>query len=202
MKIGIIGSGSIGGTLARRLSALGHDVTIANSRGPESLRALADEVGASAGTAEDAIRDADLVAIAVPVKAVGDLPDLSGKVVIDAGNYYAARDGRIDAIEDGKTSARWTADQTGATVVKAFNTMVARHLRDSGVPAGAPGRLALPVAADDPEAKRTVMDLVEDLGFDAVDAGGLDDSWRQEPGSPVYGTDLDAERARAGLAAA
>lgn len=202
MKIGIIGSGSIGGTLARRLSALGHDVTIANSRGPESLRELAEETGATAATAEDAVRDADLVAIAIPVKAVPDLPDLSGKVVVDANNYYAGRDGRIDEIEDGKASARWTADQTGATVVKAFNTMVARHLRDNGVPAGAPGRLALPVAGDDPAAKQTVMELAEDLGFDAVDAGGLDDSWRQEPGSPVYGTDLDAERARAGLAAA
>jgi predicted dinucleotide-binding enzyme len=202
MKIGIIGSGSIGGTLARRLSALGHDVTIANSRGPESLRELAEETGATAATAEDAVRDADLVAIAIPVKAVPDLPDLSGKVVVDANNYYAGRDGRIDEIEDGKASARWTADQTGATVVKAFNTMVAQHLRDNGLPAGAAGRIALPVAADDPPAKQTVMQLVEDLGFDAVDAGGLDDSWRQEPGSPVYGADLDAERARAGLAAA
>jgi predicted dinucleotide-binding enzyme len=202
MKIGIIGSGHIGGTLARRFAALGHDVTVANSRGPESLQALVQETGAVAGTAEDAVKDADLVAIAIPVKAVPDLPDVSGKLVVDANNYYAARDDRIDAIEGGMTSARWTAEQTGATVVKAFNTMVAKHLLENGVPAGAPGRIALPVAADDAQAKETVMALVEELGFDAVDGGGLDDSWRQQPGTPVYGTDLDAEGARAGLAAA
>ena len=202
MKIGIIGSGNIGGTLTRRLSALGHDVTVSNSRGPESLRALAEETGATAATAEDAVRDADLLAIAIPVKAVPDLPDLRGKVVIDANNYYPARDGRIAAIENGTTSARWTAEQTGATVVKAFNTMEAGHLLGLGRPAGDPERLAIPVAADDARAKELVMGLVEDLGFDAVDAGGLDDSWRQQPGTPVYGTDLDAERARAGLAAA
>jgi predicted dinucleotide-binding enzyme len=202
MKIGIIGSGAIGGTLTRRLSALGHDVSVANSRGPESLTELAQETGATAATAEDAVRDADLVAIAIPVKAVPDLPDLSGKVVVDADNYYPARDGRIDAIESGTTSARWTADQTGATVVKAFNTIEASHLLSLGRPPGDPARIAVPVAADDPQAKESVMRIVEQFGFDAVDGGGLDDSWRQEPGTPVYGTDLDAERARAGLAAA
>jgi predicted dinucleotide-binding enzyme len=202
MKIGIIGSGHIGGTLTRRLSALGHDVTVANSRGPESLAALARETGATAATAEDAVRDADLVAIAVPVKAVPDLPDVSGKVVIDANNYYPSRDARIEAIENGTTSARWTADQTGALVVKAFNTIESTHLLGLGRPAGDPARIAVPVAADDAQAKEIVMQLVEQLGFDAVDGGGLDDSWRQEPGTPVYGTDLDAEHTRAGLAAA
>jgi hypothetical protein len=201
MKIGIIGAGAIGGTLARRFAALGHDVTVANSRGPGSLRELAEEIGATAGTVEDAA-NADVVAIAIPVKAVPELPGLPGKVVIDANNYYPARDGRIEAIEGGMTSARWTAEQTGATVVKVFNTILAKHLLENGVPAGTPGRIALPVAADDAQAKEMVMALVEDLGFGAVDGGGLDDSWRQEPGTPVYGTDLDAEGARAGLAAA
>ncbi|WP_028058518.1 NADPH-dependent F420 reductase [Candidatus Solirubrobacter pratensis] len=202
MKIGIIGSGHIGGTLTRRLTALGHDVSVANSRGPESLTDLARETGATAATAEDAVRDADLVAIAIPVKAVPDLPDLSSKVVIDANNYYPSRDGRIEAIENGATSARWTADQTGAVVVKAFNTIESGHLLALGRPAGDPARIAVPVAADDAQAKQIVMRLVEQLGFDAVDAGGLDESWRQQPGTPVYGTDLDAARARAGLAAA
>ena len=202
MKIGIIGSGYIGGTLTRRLTALGHDVSVANSRGPESLRDLVLETGATAATAEDAVRDADLVVVAIPVKAVPDLPDVTGKVLIDANNYYPARDGRIEAIENGSTSARWTADRTGAIVVKAFNTIESSHLLSLGRPAGDPARIALPVAADDAQAKEIVMQLVEQLGFDAVDGGGLDDSWRQEPGTPVYGTDLDAERARAGLAAA
>jgi predicted dinucleotide-binding enzyme len=202
MKIGIIGSGRIGGTLTRRLAALGHDVSVANSRGPESLTELARETGATAATAEDAVRDADLVAIAIPVKAVPDLPDLSRKVVIDANNYYPSRDGRIEAIENGATSARWTAGQTGAVVVKAFNTIESSHLLALGRPAGDPARIAVPVAADDAQAKQIVMQLVEQLGFDAIDAGGLDESWRQQPGTPVYGTDLDAARARAGLAAA
>jgi predicted dinucleotide-binding enzyme len=202
MKIGIIGSGHIGGTLTRRLTALGHDVTVANSRGPESLKALAEETGATAGTPDDAIADAELVAIAIPMKAVPGLPDLRGKVVIDADNYYPARDGRIDAIESGMTSARWTAEQTGATVVKAFNTIMAAHLLENGVPKGTPGRTAIPVAADDKDAKQTVMDLVDALGFDPVDGGGLDDSWRQQPGTPVYVADLGADAARAGLKAA
>ncbi len=202
MKIGIIGAGKIGGTLTRRLRMLGHDVTVANSRGPETLRDLEERTGATAATAADAVRHAELVVIAVPVKIVPGLPDLDGKVVVDANNYYPARDGRIAAIEDGMTSARWTAEQTGATVVKAFNTILAQHLLDYGRPAGDPRRIAIPVAGDDPRAKETVMHLVEELGFDAVDGGGLDDSWRQEPGTPVYGTDLDADATRAGLAAA
>ena len=136
MKIGIIGSGNIGGTLTRRLTALGHDVTVANSRGPRSLEGLAAETGATAGTVEQALDGADLVAIAIPVKAVPDLPDLTGRVVVDANNYYPARDGRIDAIEGGMTSARWTAEQTGATVVKAFNTILAQHLLENGLPQG------------------------------------------------------------------
>jgi predicted dinucleotide-binding enzyme len=138
----------------------------------------------------------------VPVKAVPSLPDLHGKLVIDANNYYPARDGQIAAIDGGMTSARWIAEQTGASVVKAFNTILAAHIVEKGLPAGTPGRIALPVAGDDPRAKRTVMELIESLGFDAVDAGGLDDSWRQEPHTPVYGTDLDAEGVRAGLVAA
>jgi 8-hydroxy-5-deazaflavin:NADPH oxidoreductase len=177
-------------------------VTISNSRGPETLGDVAAATGATPATAGDAVRDAELVAIAVPVKAVTDLPDLRGKVVIDADNYYPERDGRIAAIEDGTTSARWTQQQTGATIVKAFNTIMAQHIVDRGLPAGSPGRIAIPVAADDAAAKATVMALIEDLGFDAVDGGGLDDSWRQEPGTPVYGTDLDKQAATAGLAAA
>jgi 8-hydroxy-5-deazaflavin:NADPH oxidoreductase len=202
MKIGIIGAGHIGGALARVLTALGHDVTIANSRGPETLRELAAATGATAATAADAVKGAELVAIAVPVKAVPDLPDLRGKIVIDADNYYPERDGRIAAIEDGKTSARWTQEQTGAIVVKAFNTIMAQYIVDKGLPAGAPGRIAIPVAADDAAAKQTVMSLIEDLGFDAVDGGGLDDSWRQEPGTAVYGTDLDKQATETALAAA
>ncbi|MFI7431813.1 NADPH-dependent F420 reductase [Micromonospora sp. NPDC049836] len=206
MKIGIIGSGNIGGTLTRRLRSLGHDVTVANSRGPESLADLAAETGATAGTVEDAVRDAELVAIAIPVKAVPDLPAqlFDGKLVIDTDNYYPQRDGEIPELLDRSlSSSRWTADRlNGARVVKVFNTIQAGHLMENGKPAGSPDRIALPVAADDADAKRVVMELVDELGFDPVDAGTLDESWRQQPDTPVYGTDRDAEGVRQGLAEA
>ncbi|MFC0534165.1 NADPH-dependent F420 reductase [Phytohabitans kaempferiae] len=203
MKIGIIGSGNIGGTLTRRLQALGHDVTVANSRGPETLMELVQETGATAGTARQAAEAGEIVVIAVPVAAVPDLPAdaLRGKVVIDVDNYYPQRDGHIEAIDDNAvTSSRWTADHLpGATVVKAFNTIQSGHLFANGRPAGEPGRIALPVASDDATAKRTVMGLVEELGFDPIDAGTLDESWRQQPGTPVYTADRDADGVREGL---
>ncbi|MGN9910355.1 NADPH-dependent F420 reductase [Phytohabitans sp. LJ34] len=206
MKIGIIGSGNVGGSLTRRLQSLGHEVTVGNSRGPETIAPLAAETGATAGTAREAAESGDLVVIATPVRAVPDLPAeaLRGKVVIDADNYYPQRDGPIGPLDDrSATSSRWTAEHLpGATVVKAFNTIQAGHLLTDGRPAGDPARIALPVAADDVDAKRRVMGLVEELGFDPIDAGGLDDSWRQQPGTPVYTTDLDAAGVRDGLAAA
>ncbi|GAA2638965.1 NAD(P)-binding domain-containing protein [Dactylosporangium fulvum] len=205
MKIGIIGSGNIGGTLTRRLRELGHDVTVANSRGPGSLAGLAAETGATAGTVEEAANAGEVVVLAVPLHAVPDLPSapFAGKIVIDADNYYPGRDGRIAPIEEGTTSSRWTARHlSGAGVVKAFNNIQAGYLLANGRPAGSPGRIGLPVAGDDAVAKRTVMTLVDDLGFDPVDAGDLDDSWRQQPDTPVYGTNRDADGVRAGLAEA
>ncbi len=190
MRIGIIGSGSIGGTLTRRLRDLGHEVVVANSRGPASLADLVAETGARAGTVEEAVQGADAVVVAVPLGAVPDLSaaPFDGVVVIDACNYYPQRDGRLAAIDQGTTSSRWVADHLrGARVVKAFNTIQAAHLLELGQPQGQ-NRIALPVAGDDEQAKRLALALVDALGFDAVDAGPLDDSWRQEPGTPVYGT--------------
>jgi predicted dinucleotide-binding enzyme len=195
MKIGIIGAGNIGGNLTRRLTALGHDVSVANSRGPQTLTDLAEETGATAVPAEEAARGAELVVITVPLKAVPDLPKgildgaADGFVVIDTGNYYPReRDGRIAAIEDdGLTESRWTAQQVGHPVIKAFNGTYAQDLLDRGRPAGDPDRIALPVAGDDETAKRVVRALIDELGFDTVDAGTLDESWRQQPGTPVYG---------------
>jgi len=203
MRIGIIGSGHIGGTLTRRLRALGHEVWVANSRGKESLGGLASETGAHPATIEDATRNGDVVVVAVPLKAVPDLPAaaFNGKVVVDANNYYPNRDGDIAALQSGTPSSRWVARHlAGATVVKAFNNIYAQHLLESGKPAGAPGRIALPVAGDDAAAKQTVMSLVDALGFDAVDAGSLDESWRQQPDTPVYTTDHDAPGVRQALA--
>jgi predicted dinucleotide-binding enzyme len=208
MKIGIIGAGQIGGTLARRLTALGHDVSIANSRGPGTLTAVAREIGAKAVTVEQAARAGDVVIIAIPVKNIPLLPDRlfdgvpADVVVGDTGNYYPKRDGRIDAIENGTTESRWVSEQLGRPVVKVFNTIYASHLLEHGKPKSAAGRIALPVAGDDQRAKDVIIRLVDELGFDGVDAGGLDESWRQQMGTPVSGSDLDAAGTRTALAEA
>jgi 8-hydroxy-5-deazaflavin:NADPH oxidoreductase len=209
MKIGIIGAGQIGGTLARRLTALGHHVSIANSRGPESLAALVRETGAKAVTVEQAARAGEIVIVTIPMKNVPRLPAglfegvPDDVVIIDTGNYYPQqRDGRIEAIEDGTTESRWVADQLGRPVVKAFNNIYARHLLERGKPNGAARRIALPVAGDDTGAKAVVIRLLDQLGFDGVDAGSLDESWRQQPATPVYGSDLDAAGVRKALAEA
>lgn len=209
MKIGIIGAGQIGGTLARRLVALGHEVSVANSRGPESLAGLARESGAKAVTVEQAARAGDVVIVTIPQKSIPHLPKglFDGVppdvVVVDTGNYYPQqRDGRIDPIENGTIESRWVANQLGRPVVKAFNNIYAGHLMENGKPRGTPGRIALPVAGDDERAKDIVIRLLDELGFDGVDAGALDDSWRQQPGTPVYVTDHDAEGVRRALAEA
>ena len=209
MKIGIIGAGQIGGTLTRRLTALGHQVSIANSRGPESLAGLAKETGARAVTVEEAARSGDVVIVTIPMKNIPRLPSglfagvSENVVVVDTGNYYPQqRDGRIEAIERGTTESRWTSEHLGRPVVKAFNNIYARHLLERGKPSGAAGRIALPVAGDDKRAKDIVIRLLDELGFDGVDAGSLDESWRQQPGTPVYGSDLDVNGVRKALAAA
>jgi predicted dinucleotide-binding enzyme len=207
MRVGIIGAGHIGGTLARRLSALGHDVSIANSRGPETLAALASQSGAKAVTVRDAARGKDLVIVTIPEKSIRDLPrDLFASsdrtVIVDTGNYYPQRDGRIAPIEDGTPESQWVSQQIGQPVVKAFNTMYAKNLLERGRAADQSGRLALPVAGDDASAKALVLQLIDELGFDGVDAGTLAESWRQQPGTPVYGAELNSERAQTALASA
>ncbi|MGW4705794.1 NADPH-dependent F420 reductase [Streptomyces sp. NPDC004285] len=195
MKIGIIGAGNIGGNLTRRLTALGHDVSVANSRGPETLTALAEETGATPVAVTEAARGAELVVVTIPLKNIPDLPEkvldgaADGLVVVDTGNYYPKeRDGRIDAIEDeGLTESRWTQNHLGHPVVKAFNGTYAQDILERPRPAGDPERLALPVAGDNETAKNTVRALIDELGFDTVDAGGIDTSWRQQPDTPVYG---------------
>lgn len=209
MKIGIIGAGQIGGTLARRFSALGHKVKVANSRGPETLKELAAETGAMAVAVRDAVREADLVVVTIPEKNIPSLPkglfaeSDAELVVVDTGNYYPRqRDGRIAAIEAGLPESRWVEQQLGRPVIKGFNNIYARHLLERGRPRGAAGRIALPVAGDDAKAKAVVLRLVDELGFDGVDAGSLDESWRQQPGSPVYAKDFDAAGVRRALAEA
>ena len=209
MKIGIIGAGQIGSTLTRRLTALGHKVFVANSRGPKTLSDLESETGATAVTVPDAVRGMDLVIVTIPEKNIPNMPaDLFADapkrvVVVDTGNYYPRqRDGRIEAIEAGLPESKWVARQLGRPVIKAFNNIYARHLLELGRPKGTPGRIALPIAGDDEAAKAIVLKLVDELGFDGVDAGGLDESWRQQPGTPVYAQDFDADGVRRALSEA
>jgi predicted dinucleotide-binding enzyme len=208
MKIGIIGAGHIGGNLTRRFRALGHDVFVANSRGPETLADLSAETGAKPVTVKEAARAGDVVVVTIPVKNIAKLPrDLfasvpASVVVVDTGNYYPERDGHIPEIESGMTESRWTSQQLRRPVVKAFNNIYAKHLLEKGLPAGSPGRIALPVAGDDKAAKAIVLKLIDELGFEGIDAGGLDDSWKQQPGTPVYGTDFDADGVRRALSEA
>jgi predicted dinucleotide-binding enzyme len=209
VRIGVIGAGSMGETLARHLVKLGHHVSIANSRGPESLAALATEIGATPVSVVDTAKAGDIVVIAIATKAVADLPRLlfanvtDSVVVIDVGNYHPElRDGRIDAIDRGMLDSQWVAQQIGRPVIKAFNNILATSLHEKGVPRGTKGRIALSVAGDSLDAKTAVLRLVDDLGFDSVDAGDLDNSWRQQPGTPAYCRDLEAAALRRALAEA
>jgi predicted dinucleotide-binding enzyme len=209
MDIGIIGAGHIGGSLTRLLTRLGHTVRVSNSRAPETLAELAAETGASAVWAKDAPVDADLVIVSIPQKNVVDLA--AGIVttakpaapIIETNNYYPRqRDGRIDAIEAGMPESVWVSEQLGVPVFKVFNGIYWKTLLEGGLPRGSAKRIALPVAGDDPAGKQIVLDLVDELGFDPVDAGTLAESWRQQPGTPVYGADLDAAGAVRALAEA
>ncbi|MBD0744809.1 NADPH-dependent F420 reductase [Streptomyces sp. CBMA152] len=209
MKIGIIGAGNIGGNLTRRLTALGHDVSVANSRGPHTLTALAEETGATPADIADVAKGARLVVVTIPLKNVPDLPAgfLDGAdenvAVLDTGNYYPQqRDGLIAEIEAGLTESRWTEQHIGHAVVKAFNGTYAEDIITKALPQGDPDRVALPVAGDDKAAKQLIRDLIDELGFDTVDAGGIDESWRQQPNTPVYGLRGGVEEITEALAAA
>ena len=197
-KIGIIGSGNIGGALTRLFTKAGHDVAIANSRGPASLADLARETGVRPVTVAETVRNSEIVVVAVPMVLVGSLPkDLfqdapARLIVIDTSNYYPRqRDGLIEEVEAGMTESGWVEGQLGRPVIKVFNKIIAENLLDKGNPGGDSGRVALAVAGDDAQAKATVMRLVEEIGFDAVDAGTIEQSWCQQPGSPGYLKDYD-----------
>jgi len=206
MKIGIIGTGNIGGALTRRFRATGHDVAIANSRGPASLQELARETGARAVTIDDVVQGAELVVVAIPMAKVASLParlfaDASpALIVVDTSNYYPReRDGRIAGIEAGLTESGWVEQRIGHRVVKAFNSILAQHLLDNGRPAGSANRIALALAGDDAGQKSVVARLLDDIGFDAVDAGPIAESWRQQPGTPGYLQDYGVEGVRTAL---
>ena len=192
--VGIIGSGMIGGTVARLSVAAGHRVVLSNSRGPETLEELVAELGplATAATAGQAAEAGDLVVVSVPVKAFAEIPakPLAGKPVLDTGNYYPQRDGQIEELDTGAlTSSGLLQRYLGqAQVVKVFNNIFFKHLLSLARPSGAADRTALPIAGDDQAAKAAVTAYLDSIGYDAVDAGPVAESWRQEPGTPAYGT--------------
>ena len=192
--VGFIGSGNIGATVARLAVAAGYDVVVSNSRGPETLADLVAELGAKAraATAAEAAEAGEIVVVSVPFKAHPDLPadQLAGKVVLDTNNYYPQRDGHFAELDDRTTtSAELEQRQLGtARLVKVFNNIHFRHLAALARPAGAADRTALPVASDDAEAITTVTAFLDAIGYDTVEVGPLSESWRIEPGTPVYGT--------------
>lgn len=208
MKIGIIGAGNIGAALAGHFHRLHHTVQIANSRGPETLTEVAEKTGATPVAVSKVAQGADLLVVAVPMNKVSSLPkDLLRELpqtspIIDTGNYVPAMTGVIDEIEEGLTDSEWTSRVLGRSVVKVFNNLTTYSLIHGGLPNGSNDRIALPVAGDDAKSKELVIALLDDMGFDGVDAGPLSESWRQQIGTPAGGTDYGADRLRTELARA
>ena len=206
--IGLIGSGNIGQAVARQAVAHGYDVVLSNSRDPRTLEPVVAELGprARAGTAADAAAAGDIVVVAVPFKNYPQVPaePLVGKIVIDANNYYFERDGHFTDIDSGQAtpSGKLAEHLPGARVVKAFNNIQAAAIGDDATPAGTPERRALPIAGDDAAARKTVADLLDEFGFDVVDAGPLAEGRRFDRDQPAYNARLTAEQLRQALAGA
>ena len=202
--IGFIGSGNIGQAVARRVIAVGHSVVMSNSRGPETLAGLVDALGprARAATATAAGDAAEIVVVAIPFTSFKQVPvePLAGKIVIDTGNYYAPRDGHVAELDDGTTtsSEMLASHLPTSKVVKAFNTIIAAQIIEDATPTGTPHRCALPIAGDEAAAKRVVTGLIDEIGFDVVDAGPLAEGRRLDP-MTAWGPVLDAEELRRSL---
>jgi 8-hydroxy-5-deazaflavin:NADPH oxidoreductase len=208
MRIGIIGAGHIGGTLAKLFVDAGHEVAVSNSRGPETLASLVEQLGggAQAMTVAKAARFGDVVVVSVPFGRYREVPTeaLAGKVVIDTNNYYPQRDGHVEELASDRTTSSELLQEhaAGARVVKAFNAIVWTRLRDDGRPRGEGERFGIPISGDDAEAKQTVTELMDEIGFEAVDAGTLAEGGRKhQPGAAAYTEGLPATELRARLAA-
>jgi predicted dinucleotide-binding enzyme len=193
LKIGIIGAGNMGKHLARKLAQAGHDVKVANSRGPETIDADVLEFGARAVTKAEAVEGVEVVILSTPFDCIPDFaPLLAGApeetVVIDTSNYYPSN-GRIDDLDAGQVDSLWVVKQLGRPIAKAWNSIFTISLETLGTTKGDPNRIAIPVSADRETDREVALALVEDTGFDAFFAGSLAESWRQQPGAPVYCTD-------------
>lgn len=206
MKIGIIGTGAIGGTIAKKMSAAGHQVKVNNTGNIDKLNALAQELGATAAHQKEVVKDVDVILLAIPTIAIPTLPkDLFADVpqnviVVDTSNYYPFRDADMEEIKNGQVESVWVSEQLGRPVIKAFNNLLAETLASGGKDAGTQNRIAMAIAGDDAEAKKVIAGLVDDAGYDTVDSGTLSESWRHQPGTPAYCTELNAAELRQALA--
>ncbi|MBE5101771.1 NADPH-dependent F420 reductase [Priestia aryabhattai] len=193
MRFGIIGAGSIGSIISKKLVENGHDIKIADARGMEHLKGK--ELAGTPVRVEDAIKNIEVLIISLPTKAIPSIRDIINQVeekviIVDTSNYYPFRDDKIEEIENGMVESVWVSNQLGRPIIKAFNNLLAYTLENEGTSEDSSGRIAMAVAGDDPAQKQIVRDVVHDLGFDAVDSGSLNDSWRQQPGTPAYCTEL------------
>ena len=206
MKIGIIGAGFIGRAVAKAATRAGHEVMVSNTRGPRSLFSLVNTIGCKGGTVLEAADFGDIVLVAIPLYAYDTIPvqPLAGKTVLDAGNYYPARDGEIPELDrhETTTSEILARHLPASQVVKAFNAIVADDIERDGRPGGTAGRRALPIAGDDAAAKQTATELIDAIGYDVVDAGALSEGWRFEEGTIVYCVPHTAGSLRDGLSSA
>ncbi|MED5121673.1 NAD(P)-binding domain-containing protein [Priestia megaterium] len=193
MRFGIIGAGSIGSIISKKLVKNGHNVKIADARGIERLEGK--ELAGTPVGVEDAIKNIEVLIISLPIEAMPSIRNIIDQVeeeviIVDTSNYYPFRDGKIEEIENGMVESVWVSNQLGRPIIKAFNNLLANTLENEGTSEDSSGRIAMAVAGNDPSQKQVVMDIVYELGFDAVDSGSLSDSWRQQPGTPAYCTEL------------
>jgi predicted dinucleotide-binding enzyme len=195
MKIGIIGVGHIGKTLALRLAEVGHEVVVANSRGPEHIDVNVLATGARAVTIQQAVQGKDVIILSIPLNRIPEIAPLFAEVseeitVIDTSNYYPARDSKIDSIEAGQVESLWVTEQLRRPIAKAWNAIGSDSLVKNDKQAGSPDRIAIPIATDREVDKSIAIQLIQDTGFGAYYTGSIADSWRQQPGAPIYCTDL------------
>lgn len=197
MKIGIIGAGQIGSALIRQYTKAGHQVKMTNASGIEKLESLEVETGAKAVSLNEVIKNIEVLVISIPFKEIPNLANSISQeisdetIIIDTTNYYPIRDGQIAEVENGMLESVWVSNQLSRPVVKVYNSILAGSLVQAGLPKNSINRIALPISGDNEKSKAVVVTLVNDSGFDALDIGSLSNSWRQQPGSPIYCTDLN-----------
>lgn len=196
MKFGIIGAGTIGSIISKKLVKNGHEVKIADARGIEHLEGK--ELAGTPVPIEDVITNIEILIISLPLTALPSIRNIIEQVgeeviVVDTSNYYPSRDQKIAEIENGMVESDWVSNQLGKPIIKAFNNLLAYTLENEGTPEGTSGRIAMAIAGNDVSQKQIIMDVVNQLGFDTVDNGSLSDSWRQQPGTPAYCTELTKE---------